>query len=180
MRLNPTPLSGLFVVEIEPIADARGFFARTWCGQTFASQGLPASLAQCSVSVNPKRATLRGLHWQAAPHGETKIVRVTSGAIFDVAVDLRIDSPTFRLWFGVELTSSNRKSLCIGPGFAHGFITLAPDTEVLYMMDKPQHAGSARGARYNDAAFKIDWPLAPECLSERDANYPDFEVSHGL
>ncbi len=170
-----TELAGVFEIEIEPKPDERGFFARTWCQNEFAEQGLDSHLVQCSLSHNTKRGTLRGMHFQAAPHGETKLVRCSKGAIYDVALDLRHDSKSYRRWVGVTLTAEKRNALYIPKGCAHGFLTLADDSEVLYQISDFYHADSARGVRWNDPAFGIAWPGEVEVISARDANYPDFE-----
>jgi dTDP-4-dehydrorhamnose 3,5-epimerase len=170
-------LAGAFVIELERIEDDRGFFARSFCAEEFAAHGLPAVMPQCSVSFNARRATLRGLHFQADPHAEDKLVRCTAGAIFDVIVDLRRDSPGRGRWLGIELTADNRRSLFIPRGFAHGFITLTDGSEVLYMMSVPYVPGFARGVRWNDPAIGIDWPLEPEHMTERDAAYPLLDSS---
>ncbi|MHC5009543.1 MAG: dTDP-4-dehydrorhamnose 3,5-epimerase [Planctomycetota bacterium] len=175
MRFEATAVEGVFVVELEPIEDDRGFFARTWCREAFAARGLNPDLAQCSISFNRRRGTLRGMHYQAAPHEEAKLVRVTRGALFDVALDLRPTSPSFRRWTGVELSAENRRMLYLPEGVAHGFQTLEDATEVLYQISVPFHAASARGVRWDDPAFRITWPEATDrILSERDASYPDF------
>lgn len=174
MRFVTTPLADAYLIEPELISDERGFFARTWCHDEFLAKGLNPSLAQCNISYNKVRGTLRGMHYQKAPHAEAKLVRCTRGAIYDVIVDLRGDSATFTHWFGAELTAENRKALYVPEGFAHGFITLADDTEVLYQMSEYFHAGSAAGVRWNDPAFSIRWPTGVEVISERDRNYPDF------
>jgi dTDP-4-dehydrorhamnose 3,5-epimerase len=174
MIFGATPIPGLLTVDLDRNDDERGFFARTWCAQEFAAVGLPDQLMQCSISWNANRHTLRGLHWQAAPHGEAKLVRCTAGALVDVAVDLRPDSRTYLNHFAVELNSDNRKALFIPSGLAHGFLTLADETEVLYQMDTPYVADAARGARWDDPQFAIDWPAMPAVISERDSTYPDF------
>ena len=174
MIFTPTSLPGAVVVELERREDERGFFARSFCRREFEAQGLDPCVAQCNVSFNRRRATLRGMHWQAAPHGEVKLVRVTQGALWDVIVDLRSGSPTFGRWVGVELTADNRRAVYIPSGFAHGFQTLADDVEVFYQMSACYVADAQRGARWNDPAFGIEWPLQPPFLSERDATYPDF------
>jgi dTDP-4-dehydrorhamnose 3,5-epimerase len=162
-----------------PMADERGYFARTFCAEEFAAHGLVSGVSQCSVSFNRKRGTLRGMHFQAAPHDEQKLVRCVSGAIFDVIVDIRPESPTRRRWFGVELTAANRRSLYIPQGFAHGFITLADDTEVFYSMSVPHVAGAARGLRWSDPLLGIRWPLQPMVMSTRDAEYPLLDEQAG-
>jgi dTDP-4-dehydrorhamnose 3,5-epimerase len=176
MNFETTPIPGLVIIDLDRHTDDRGFFARTWCAREFAAAGLPDRLAQCSVSWNASRHTLRGMHWQAAPHGEAKLVRCTSGALLDVAVDLRPDSPTCLDHFAVELSASNRRAVFIPSGLAHGFLTLADDTEVLYQMDTFYVAGADRGARWDDPAFAIDWPVVPAVISDRDSTYPDFHL----
>jgi len=168
----PTPLPGAFVVELRRLEDDRGFFARAFCAEEFRAHGLDPAVAQCSVSFNRRRGTLRGLHFQAAPHEETKLVRCTQGAIWDVIVDLRPGSATRLKWFGAELSAANRRALYIPQGFAHGFQTLQQDSEVLYMMNVPFHAASAQGLPWNDPAFGIDWPLSDPFMSDRDRAYP--------
>lgn len=172
MQFVSTPLSGVFLIEPELREDERGFFARTWCTNEFAEHSLKPALAQISVSFNHKRGTLRGMHYQIAPHEETKVVRCTAGAIYDVVLDLRTSSPTYRKWYAAELTAQNHRAFYIPEGCAHGFITLADATEVLYLIGEFQHAESARGVRWNDPAFGIEWPLEPTVLSSRDATYP--------
>jgi dTDP-4-dehydrorhamnose 3,5-epimerase len=174
MIFTATAIPGLVVVDLDLHTDERGFFARSWCAQEFQAAGLPDQFAQSNVSWNRGRHTLRGMHWQAAPHGEAKFVRCTSGALFDVAIDLRVESPTYLDHFSVELTSSNRTAVFIPSGLAHGFLTLADETEVLYQMDVPYVEGVARGARWDDPQFSIEWPAVPAVISDRDRNYPDF------
>ncbi len=176
MRFVATPLTGAVLVEIEPNRDERGLFARTFCRDEFAAAGLPGEFVQASVSHNLKRGTLRGLHYQAPPHEEPKLVRCTRGAIHDVIVDLRRASPTHCRWFAVELSAENRRALYVPPGFAHGFQTLVDDTEILYQMAERYVADLARGVRWNDPAFAIDWPIADPFMSERDATYPDYRA----
>lgn len=154
--------------------DERGFFARTFCTNEFAIHGLNARIVQCSISFNRRRGTLRGLHYQAAPRAETKLVRCTRGAVYDVVLDLRGDSPTFRQWIGVELTEQKRNMVYIPEGCAHGFLTLADETEVFYQMSEFYALESARGVRWDDPAFRIDWPGKVEVISERDRTYPDI------
>ncbi len=177
MRFLPSRIEGVVAIEPDPVRDERGFFERTWCAAEFGEHGLDARLAQCSASFNRRRGTLRGMHLQAPPHAEAKLVRVTRGAIHDVALDLRPDSPTFRQWVAEELSAENRRMLYVGPGLAHGFQTLEDQTEVFYQISVPHHPGSARGVRWDDPAFGIEWPLADPILNERDAGYPDFEDS---
>ena len=178
MRFQPTTLPGVFVIEPVLLTDERGFFARTWCKQELTAHGLCTGIAQCSVSFNRKRGTLRGLHFQAPPHAENKVVRCMRGAIFDVALDLRSDLPTFCHWHGVELTEQNHRMLYVPSGCAHGFQTLADNSEVEYLISTAYESAVAHGVRWNDTAFGIDWPIREAIvLSERDANYPDFDRS---
>jgi len=172
MIFAESPLAGAFVIDIDRIADERGFFGRLFCIEEFSAHGLPTDVNQCSVSYNARRGTLRGLHYQAEPYEEAKLVRCTAGAIFDVIVDVRSDSPTRHHWFGLELTAQNRRSLFIPKGFAHGFVTLADETEAFYMISVPFVAGAARGLRWDDPTFDIRWPIAPVVMSARDAAYP--------
>ncbi len=175
MRFEPTAVAGVLVVEQERHQDERGFFARTWCADELSARGLDPRLAQTSVAFNHVRGTLRGLHYQAPPHAEVKLVRCTSGVLFDVAVDLRPDSRTFRRWVGVELTPENGRALYIPAGCAHGCQTLADRTEVLYHISAPHHPASARGARWDDPAFGIEWPLPVAVIAARDRDYPDLD-----
>lgn len=173
MRFVPTPIAGVVRVEAEPHADERGLFARLHCPEAFAAAGIAFEPAQTSLSRNPTSGTLRGMHFQAPPHAEAKLVRVTRGRVFDVAVDLRPDSPTYRQWTGAELSAENLVGLYIGEGMAHGFLTLEPDTDVVYQIAPAYRPGHDAGVRWNDPAFGIDWPAAPRLISERDASYPD-------
>ena len=175
MIFTETAIAGAFVIDLERREDDRGFFARSFCEDEFRAHGLEPRVAQCNVSWNRVRGTLRGLHYQAAPHEETKIVRCTRGAIWDVVVDLRRDSNTYRQWTGVDLTDENRRALYIPHGLAHGFITRTDDAEVLYMMGSSYMEGAARGALWNDAAFAIEWPVEPVVISERDRSYPQWQ-----
>ena len=177
MIFTESPLPGAFLIDLAPIADDRGFFARAYCAEEFAAKGLGVELRQCSVSYNTRKGTLRGLHYQRAPHEEHKLVRCTAGAIFDVIVDIRPQSAHFRRWFGTALTAQNRRSLFIPPGFAHGFITLSDDAEVNYMISVPHVPEFAQGFRWSDPAFAIQWPMAPTVISPRDAAYPLLDVS---
>jgi dTDP-4-dehydrorhamnose 3,5-epimerase len=172
----PTPLAGAYVVDPEPQNDNRGFFARTWCQKEFAEHGLNPRLVQCNISFNVRKGTWRGLHYQAAPHEEAKLVKCTAGAICDVIVDLRPDSPTFKKHVAVTLSASNRKMLYVPEKFAHGFLTLEDDTEVFYQMSEFYSPDSARGYRWNDPSFGIRLPLEVTVISERDRNYPDFRA----
>jgi len=169
-----TRLAGAFVIELDRRWDERGFFARTFCEQEFEAHGLNAQVVQCNVSFNKRKGTLRGMHYQAAPFAEAKLVRCTSGSIYDVIIDLRPVSATFKQYFAVELTSQNRRMLYIPEDFAHGFQTLQDDTEVFYQMAQRYSAEHARGVRWNDPAFGIEWPEGDRIIIERDQNYPDF------
>lgn len=174
MIFRPTAVDGVLIVEPQPIEDERGFFARTFCADAFATRGLVARVAQCSLSFNPRRGTLRGLHYQRPPHGEAKLVRCTAGAVLDVAVDLRPQSKTFRRHVAVELTPQSRAMLYVPEGVAHGFQTLVDDSEVFYQISAPHRPEAAAGVRWNDRAFGIAWPLPVTAISERDRSYPDF------
>ena len=174
MIFKETKLKGAFIIEPERIEDERGFFARTFCRKEFEVNGLNPNLVQCSLSFNKKKGTLRGMHYQTAPHEETKLVRCTRGAIYDVMLDLRPNSPTFKQWVSVELTGENRRMLYIPEGVAHGFQTLQEETEVLYQMSEFFHPECARGVRWDDRKFGIEWPSGERIISERDRAYPDF------
>jgi dTDP-4-dehydrorhamnose 3,5-epimerase len=174
MKFQETKLAGVFEIQIEPHSDARGFFARSWCEQEFKDKGLNSMLVQCSISVNTRKGTLRGMHYQAAPFQETKVIRCTQGSIYDVVLDLRPASVTFKDWIGVVLTAQKRNMIYVPAGCAHGFLTLENDAEVFYQISESYHPESARGVRWNDAAFRIDWPEKVDVISERDGNYPDF------
>ncbi len=177
MQFVPTKIAGVFIIETERREDPRGFFARSWCCEEFTRHGLDARLVQCNISFNARRGTLRGMHYQAAPYGEAKVVRCTMGAIYDVAVDLRPESATYRQWVAAELTAQNRRMLYIPPDLAHGFQTLEDDSEVFYQMSEFYHPESARGARWDDQAFQIAWPLAAPLLSDKDRDYADFALT---
>ena len=176
MIFKETPLSGAFVIEAERREDERGFFARTWDQQEFEAHGLNPSVVQCNTSFNTKRGTLRGMHYQAAPHEEAKLVRCTRGAIYDVIIDLRRDSTTFKQWAATELTADNYRMHYVPEGFAHGFLTRKDRTEVFYQMSQFHVPASARGVRWDDPAFGIQWPIAVEVISDRDKNYPDLTL----
>ena len=174
MRFTPTKLPNAVVVDVDGHVDNRGLFARTFCEHEFATAGLPTRFVQSSVSFNIRRGTLRGLHYQAPANPEGKLVRCTRGAIYDVVVDLRPSSPTFLEWISVELTAENRRGIYVPPGCPHGFQTLSDDAEVLYFMTEFYTPELARGVRWNDPIFGVEWPIADVTLSERDATYPDF------
>ena len=175
-----TKLQGLYIVDLERREDERGVFARTWCRNEFEAHGLDTRLVQCNLSFNIRKGTLRGMHYQAEPYPETKLVRCTMGAIYDVAIDVRPASPTFRQWVGVHLTAENRRMFYIPAGFAHGFQTLVENCEVFYQMSEFYHPDKSRGMRWNDPVFGIDWPLPDPFLSDRDRSYPDFVVADAL
>lgn len=174
MNFSECCLKGALLVDLMPFSDERGFFARSFCREEFAERGLKTAVAQCNISYNRARGTLRGMHFQRAPKAEAKLVRCTRGALFDVIIDLRPESPTYCQWLGVELTEDNRRALYIPEGFAHGFQTLVDDTEVFYQMYEyfsPQHAD---GVRWDDPAFSITWPLPDPIISDKDRSYPLF------
>jgi len=175
MIFRETKLPGAFAIDLEPKTDERGCFVRTWCQHEFAAHGLNTKLARCSVSFNTRKGTLRGMHYQLAPHAETKLVRCTRGAIYDVIVDLRPQSPKFKDSFGIVLTAEKRDMLYVPEGCAHGFLTLEEGAEVFYQISEFQSPESARGVRFDDPAFGIAWPEKVEVISERDRNYPNFE-----
>ena len=175
MIFTETNLKGAYLIEFEKIEDERGFFARTFCQEEFRKHGLNPRLMQCSVSYNRSCGTLRGMHYQTAPYEETKLVRCTKGAIYDVIIDLRPNSPTFAQWIEAELTATNLRMIYIPQQFAHGFQTLEDDTEVLYQMSELYAPEYARGIRWNDPAFGIHWPTADRIISVRDNSYPDCE-----
>lgn len=172
MKFTETTLPGVLIVDLERHEDERGFFARLWCKEELAALGLNADLAQCSISHNRKQGTLRGMHYQAEPHPEAKFVQCIRGAIYDVALDLRPASPSFRKWFVAELTADNRQLLYLPEGCAHGFQTLTDDSDVLYFISTPFHADLSRGVRWDDPAFGIHWPLPATIISARDQSYP--------
>jgi len=174
MRFTATGIEGVVIVDLDVIADERGSFSRLHCPEEFAAAGHPFTPLQTSLSRNAKARTLRGMHYEAEPHAEAKLVRATRGAIFDVAVDLRTDSPTYLRWTGTELSAANGRALLIGKGMAHGFITLEDDTDVLYQIDRMFEPGHGRGVRWDDPAVAIEWPGPPLVISERDASYPDY------
>ena len=174
MIFAETELKGAFIIEPQLLEDERGFFARTWCQREFEAHGLNPRLVQCNVSFNKKKGMLRGMHYQAAPSEEARLIRCMMGAIYDVMIDLRPASPTFKCWLGLELTPQNRRMLYIPEGFAHGFQTLEDNTEVWYQMSEFYSPGHARGVRWNDPAFRIQWPRDVEVIADQDRNYPDF------
>ena len=176
MRFTATPIQGVYVIDLEPVEDHRGFFARTYCDDEFRARGLETHFAQASIAFTARRGTLRGMHYQREPYGEVKLVRCTRGAVYDAVIDLRPHSATFRQWFAVELTADNRRMLYVPAGFAHGYQTLQDDTEISYQMSTPYHPEAAAGVRWNDPAFGVSWPIDVTVIAERDAAYPDFPV----
>jgi dTDP-4-dehydrorhamnose 3,5-epimerase len=179
MVFHETGLAGAFIIDLDKIHDERGFFARSWCTREFIDRGLNGRLVQCNVSRNRLRGTLRGMHYQASPHEEAKLVRCTMGAIFDVIVDLRPASDTYLESFGAELSAENHRALYVPEGCAHGFLTLTDDSEVFYQMTEFYAPESARGLRWNDPAVAIEWPGPVVVISERDRTYPDYTITHG-
>lgn len=175
MRFAPTPIPGVAIVELDRHSDDRGYFARAYCPDEFAAAGYPFTPVQTSLSHNRAARTLRGMHYQPAPHGEAKLVRVVRGRIHDVALDLRPDSATFGRWTATELSAANGRALLIPEGVAHGFITLESDSELLYMIDRMYAPGHGQAVRWNDPAFGIDWPVRPDVISPADAGLPDFK-----
>jgi dTDP-4-dehydrorhamnose 3,5-epimerase len=174
MLFNPTALPGVFEIEVERLFDERGFFARAWCCKEFEAHGLESRLVQSSVSFNVQKGTLRGMHYQVQPAAEAKLVRCTRGAIYDVVLDLRHDSPTFAQWVALTLTADQRNMVYVPEGCAHGFLTLTDDTEVFYQMSEYYSPASARGVRWDDPAFQIAWPGTIDVISDRDRTYPNF------
>ncbi len=179
MIITETALRGAYLVEPELHTDERGFFARSWSREEFARRGLSSSVVECDISFNHRSGTVRGMHWQAAPWGQAKLVRCTSGAIWDCIVDLRPSSPTFARWTAVKLSAENRLALYLPENFAHGFQTLEDESEVFYQMSEGHTPDSERGARWDDPAFAIDWPEAVTAISDRDRSYPDFSPEGG-
>ena len=176
MIFTPTKIKDVWIIDIEPKVDVRGMFARAWCDRELTAHGIDMTIAQCNISVNKLRGTLRGMHYQLPPHPEQKIVRCTQGVVFDVAVDLREDSPTRNQWVGVELTPDNYRALYIPHGCAHGYQTLVDDTEVQYQVSEYFYPDYYAGVRYNDPAFGIEWPVAEIIAVERDSSYPLVDV----
>lgn len=177
MQFTETRIAGAYIIDPTPFKDERDFFALTWERDEFVARGLNADLAQCNLSYNDRQGTVRGMHWQDAPHAEVKLVRCTRGGIYDAIVDVREDSPTYLQSVGVELTAENRRALYIPEGCAHGFQTVEDDTEVFYMITERYTPTAARGMRWNDPLITIHWPLAVTIISERDAQYPDLATA---
>ena len=174
MRFYESELEGACVIELDKLEDDRGFFARTWCQKEMEEHGLAARVAQANVSFNARAGTLRGMHYQVAPYEETKLIRCTRGALYDVIVDLRRGSPTYKHWMGVELTAKNYKMLYVPAHFAHGFVTLEDDTEATYFVSEFYTPDAERGLRWNDPEFGITWPRPAGVISGKDANWPDY------
>ena len=181
MKFNKTKLEGAYTIELDRIGDDRGFFARLFCAKEFSKAGLIDSFVQINNSLTKDKGTLRGMHYQLPPSAEVKVVRCIQGALFDIILDLRPDSPTFCEWYGDTLSAENRRMMYVPKGFAHGFITLEENTEAFYLAGAPYAAEQERGIRYNDPKFNIDWPVEPKIISEKDANWPDFDPEwHGV
>jgi dTDP-4-dehydrorhamnose 3,5-epimerase len=175
MIFSPTRIRGAMVVEMEPCEDERGLFARGFCRKEFEAHGLNPDVAQANIGLSRRRGTLRGLHYQIPPHAETKLVRCTSGVVFDVIVDLRPESASYKQWVGVELTAANRRMLYAPEGCAHGYLALADDTEVFYLVSEFYSPGAERGLRWNDPAFRIEWPITEDLrISDKDRSWPDW------
>jgi dTDP-4-dehydrorhamnose 3,5-epimerase len=174
MIFNETNLKDAYVIEINKLGDERGFFARSWCQREFEVHGLNPRLVQCNISFNARKGTMRGMHYQAKPYEEAKLIRCTMGSIYDVIIDIRPDSPSFKQYLGIILTPGNYKMLYVPEGFAHGFLTLEDNTEVFYQMSEFYAPDHARGFRWNDSACSIEWPDKVQVISDRDRNYPDF------
>ena len=175
MIFNETKLKGAFIIEPKMLVDGRGAFARTFCSRDFEDHGLNRNISQCSISLNTKKNTLRGMHFQKEPYAEAKLVRCSRGIIYDVIVDLRHNSPTFKQWTSVEISNENKKMVYVPEGFAHGFQTLTDDTEVVYQMSQFYSPNHADGFRWNDPNFRIEWPSTNLIISSKDQNYPDFK-----
>ncbi len=178
MQIEPSPLSDAYVIRLEKFGDDRGFFARLYCSNEFSEAGLVSDFVQVNNSLTAHRGTLRGMHFQIAPHQETKLVRCIKGAFYDVIVDLRPESDTYKQHFGIELSADNRTMLYVPKGFAHSFLTLTDDAEALYFVDEFYAPEAERGLRWNDPEFAIDWPIEPTVISEKDASWPDFDPSY--
>lgn len=176
MIFTETELPGAFIIDLERLCDERGFFARTWCEDEFTAHGIGLPPLQANMSINPTKGTLRGMHYQLAPYEESKLVRCTRGAIYDVIVDLREDSPTFGNWLGVELTAENCRQLYVPGGFAHGFLTLTENSDVAYQVSAKYAPGAERGLRWDDPVIAIYWPNVPQLISDKDRHHPDFQI----
>lgn len=175
MIFNKTTLKDAYIIELNKFKDERGFFARSFCAKEFEDHGIKFPVAQVNVSYNRLKQTLRGLHYQQEPHGEAKLMQCTKGSIYDVIIDMRSDSPTYMQWIGVELTENNHRLLYVPERFAHGYLTLEDDTEVIYQVSEFYMAGAEQGIRWDDPAFNIDWPLEPKIISEKDKSWLDYK-----
>lgn len=175
MIFEQTPLEGAYVIRLKRIEDERGFFARSYCQKEFKDHGLTAGIVQANVSYNKQSGTLRGIHYQISPHEETKLVRCTFGAIYDVIIDLRRNSPTYKQWFGIELNAENHAMLFVPESFGHGYQTLADHSEVTYMVSQFYAPGSEKGIRWNDPAFGIEWPSRVKVISSKDSQWDDYQ-----
>ena len=175
MNFTATKLEGVFIIDLKRFEDQRGFFATSWSRREFEARGLNSNVVQCSLSLSHRRGTVRGMHWQAAPHAQAKLVRCTRGAMHDAVIDVRPESPTFKQWVAVELTDDNHRMLFVPEGFAHGFQTLEDETEMFYQMSALYHPESEHGVKWNDPAFGLTWPLEVAVISPRDLAFPDFE-----
>jgi dTDP-4-dehydrorhamnose 3,5-epimerase len=172
MRFIEAPLPGAMIIELEPYVDQRGFFSRSWCRNEFEAHRLNPQVVQCNIAFSRKRGTLRGMHYQIAPHGECKLVRCTAGGVYDMILDIRASSPTCYKWFGLELTAENRRMIYVPEGFAHGYQALVDNSEVFYQMSQFYNKEASRGVRWNDPAFGIKWPIEDPILSEQDRTFP--------
>jgi dTDP-4-dehydrorhamnose 3,5-epimerase len=175
MKFTETKIAGVYVIELERHEDDRGWFARAWCRKEFAAHGLPADLAQTNLSHNTQRGTVRGMHFQTAPYAEAKLIRCIAGAVHDIALDLRPESPTFKQSVAIELSADNGRAVFLPEGIAHGFQTLTDDATLFYQMSAPYVPEAASGVRWNDAAFQIEWPIVEAIVCERDQAFKDFE-----
>ena len=181
MKFNKTKLTGAYTIELDKLGDDRGFFARLFCSKEFADAGLINSFVQINNSLTKDKGTLRGMHYQLPPSAEVKVVRCIQGALFDIILDLRPDSPTFCQWYGDTLSAENRRMMYVPRGFAHGFLTLEENTEAFYLAGAAYDAEQERGIRYNDPKFNIEWSIQPNIISEKDENWPDFDPEwHGV
>jgi dTDP-4-dehydrorhamnose 3,5-epimerase len=174
MIFTETKLKGAFIIDVKRLEDERGFFGRAWCKREFEQHGLNSNAVQANVSYNKVKGTLRGMHFQVAPYAEAKIIRCTSGALYDVIIDIRPESPTYKQWIGVELTEESMRMLYVPEGFAHGFVTLKDHTSAHYLVTQYYTPGSESGIRYDDPEFDIAWPIKPTVVSEKDRAIPDF------
>jgi len=180
MIFSPCDIDGVYLIDLEPRADDRGFFSRVFCAREFEEHGLNSRVVQVNNSLSRYRGTLRGMHYQLAPRAEVKIVRCIRGAIYDVAIDLRPESSTFGKYVGVELDESRRRMLYVPEGFAHGFVSLVEDTEIIYFVTEFYSPEYERGVRWNDPRFGIEWPMAPQVISDKDGQHPDFDPAYHL